>query len=73
MLKYRIPNSRNMVNVIEAKLMDEAVLTEASDEARDLYNKSRFGALKKMSVTLSLFEGLYLLEKKKISIKSNKI
>lgn len=45
------------------------VLTDASDAARELYNSSRFGALRDDGrVQLSLLEALYLLEKKKISL-----
>jgi tRNA-intron endonuclease len=56
--------------MIGAKLLDDGVITEASDEARELFNKNRFGSMKKSQVALSLFEALYLLEKEKISIKS---
>ncbi len=57
---------------IQAKLYGGNVLTEASNEARELYNRNRFGTLRKDSVVLSLFEALYLMEKSRISIKENK-
>lgn len=45
------------------------ILTEDSDLARELYNKSRFGYLQKDNrVQLSQIEALYLLEKGKISL-----
>ena len=47
----------------------DRVLTENSDNARELYNKSRFGALLENGrVHLSLLETLYLSEKKKIML-----
>ncbi len=57
---------------VQAKLYGGNVLTEASNEARELYNKNRFGALKKDNVILSLFEAFYLIEKDKLIIKENK-
>jgi tRNA-intron endonuclease, archaea type len=54
---------------IKALLANEQVITEDSDQARELYNQSRFGTLSAESkVQLSLIEALYLLEKKKIDI-----
>jgi tRNA-intron endonuclease len=47
----------------------ERVITEDSGEAKELYNQSRFGSmLEDGKVQLSLFEALYLLEKKKLNI-----
>ncbi len=49
------------------------VLTENSDPARELYNQSRYGSLlEDGKVQLSLLEGFYLLEKKKIKILDGK-
>lgn len=48
--------------------MDEFVLTEDSDEARELYNQSRFGSIEDNRVKLSLLESLYLVEKTKIDV-----
>ena len=54
---------------IKAIFSRERVITENSDEARDFYNKSRYGdLLEDGTVQLSLLEGLYLLEKKKILV-----
>lgn len=54
--------------MIKAKLNEDNVITESSDEARELFNKGRFGAVKKDYVVLSLFEALYLTEKEKICV-----
>lgn len=56
---------------VQAKLYWGNVLTDASNEARELYNKNRFGALKKDNVVLSLFEAFYLMEKDRLIIKDN--
>lgn len=54
---------------IKAFFAKERVLTENSNEARELYNQSRFGTLlEDGKVHLSLIESLYLLEKKRIEI-----
>ena len=55
---------------IQSKFLGESIITEASDEARELYNEARFGAIKGSSVTLSMFEAYYLLEKGKLAIKA---
>ena len=52
---------------VKATLSKERVLTESSDNARELYNQSRYGELLDDGrVQLSLIEALYLLEKKKL-------
>jgi tRNA-intron endonuclease, archaea type len=57
--------------LIRAILGGERVITEASNEARELYNQSRFGSVGKSGkVELSLLEGLYLMEKEKLDLKS---
>ena len=54
-----------------AILGGEKVITESSDEARELYNQSRFGNLAENGkVELSLLEGFYLMEKGKLEVKS---
>ena len=55
--------------MIQAKFFGGNIVTEASDQARELYNKNKFGVIKKSSVVLSLFEAFYLIEKGKIAIK----
>lgn len=58
---------------IKAIFGKERILTENSDAARELYNQSRYGTLlEDGKVQLSLLEGLYLLEKKKIKVVDNK-
>ncbi len=53
---------------ITAVFDNEKVTTENSNEARELYNKSRFGSLLKTGkVHLSMLEALYLVEKGKIN------
>jgi tRNA-intron endonuclease, archaea type len=57
--------------LIRAILGGERVITEASNEARELYNQSRFGSVGTSGkVELSLLEGLYLMEKEKLDLKS---
>ena len=54
---------------VKAYFSNERVLTESSDNARDLYNQSRYGELLDDGrVQLSLIEALYLIEKKKIFV-----
>src|SRR3989338_9102826 len=54
---------------VKAYLSKERVLTESSDDSRELYNQSRYGdLLDDGRIQLSLIEALYLLEKKKIIV-----
>ena len=56
--------------------LENRVITEDSDEAREIYNQSRFGVMtEENKVELSLIEALYLIEKKKLEVvdKKNKI
>ncbi len=54
---------------VKAFFSKERVLTESSDNGRELYNQSRYGdLLDDGRVQLSLIEALYLLEKKKIIV-----
>jgi len=54
--------------LIKTHLIQERVITENSNKARDLFNQSGYGSLIENKVQLSLLEALYLLEKKKIEI-----
>jgi tRNA-intron endonuclease, archaea type len=57
---------------IKALMAGERVITEASDEARELYNQSRFGSISDSGkIELSLLEGFYLMEKGKLDLKSD--
>ena len=52
---------------VKAYFSNERVLTESSDNARELYNQSRYGELLDDGrVQLSLIEALYLIEKKRV-------
>ena len=54
---------------VKATFARERVLTESSDNARELYNQSRYGELLDDGrVQLSLIEALYLIEKKKLIV-----
>jgi tRNA-intron endonuclease len=58
-----------MAEKIKCILSKERVITENSNEARELYNQSRFGTvLSSGKVQLSLLEALYLTEKEKIEV-----
>jgi len=56
--------------VVKSFLFKEGrVITESSNEARELYNQSRFGhLLEDGKVQLSLIEALYLMEKNRTAI-----
>lgn len=55
--------------IIDVTYSKNRILTENSNEAREFYNKSRYGAIiSDGRVQLSLLEALYLLEKNKIRI-----
>lgn len=55
--------------LIKAEFAKERILTENSDQAKDLYNTSRFGKLLDNGrVQLSLLEALYLLEKGRLEV-----
>lgn len=54
---------------VQGTLAEYRVLTDASDEARDLFNQGAFGTLLESGkVQLSLPEALYLLEKGKVEV-----
>ncbi len=46
----------------------ERIISEDSDPARELFNKSRFGKLTDNKVQLSFIEMMYLLEKGKVEV-----
>lgn len=55
--------------VILAEFAVERVITENSDDAKDLFNSSRFGSLLADGrVQLSLLEAFYLVEKKRLEV-----
>lgn len=53
---------------IKAKLAGHIVITEKSNQAANLYSKSRFGEPEGKEIYYSFTEALYLLEKKKLEI-----
>ncbi|HME86977.1 MAG TPA: tRNA-intron lyase [Candidatus Nanoarchaeia archaeon] len=57
-----------MLKRVLAKYSDQGIVTEASNEARELFQKNQFGVLKNNHVILSFFEAMYLLENKKLTI-----
>ncbi len=58
---------------VKAVLEGENIVTENSDDARELYNQSRYGSmLENGRVQLSLFEGVYLAEKIKLIVLDGK-
>jgi tRNA-intron endonuclease len=55
--------------VVSAVFARERVLTEVTDEARELYNQSRYGSIEgDGKVQLSLLEALYLIEKGRLKV-----
>jgi tRNA-intron endonuclease, archaea type len=67
-LKKKETSKRKLVT---AFLGGEKVITESSDDAREFYNQSRFGTIAESGkVELSLLEGLYLMEKGRLDLKS---
>ena len=59
--------------IVEGIFANERVITESTDDARELYNQSRFGIiLDGGKVQLTLIEGLYLTEKGRLAIKDKR-
>ena len=54
--------------LINSVLSGMRVISEDSDEARELFNQSRFGAMVEKNVQLSLIEAFYLIEKGKLVV-----
>ncbi|MFH1649321.1 MAG: tRNA-intron lyase [Candidatus Woesearchaeota archaeon] len=64
------PKEKQKLSAMFAK---ERVLVESSDEARDLYNQSRYGTmLEDGKLQLSILEALYLMEKGRLVVKDSK-
>src|SRR3990167_6569966 len=67
-LLMKKPEKEISKQLIKTTFAQERVLTENSNESRELYNQSRYGnLLEDGRVQLSLIEALYLVEKKKIT------
>ena len=54
--------------LIKTRFHNGNIETETSDQARDLFETSRYGVLKGQKVNLAITEAVYLLEKEKIEI-----
>ncbi len=54
---------------VSAGFSEQRVITEDSDEARELYAHSRFGSVIKGRVALSMLEAFYLMEKGRLTIR----
>src|SRR3989338_6044214 len=69
MIKKLAKEEKVSRQLIKTTFAQERVLTENSNEARELYNQSRYGTLlEDGKIQLSLIEALYLLEKEKREI-----
>lgn len=55
-----------------ATISQEKIIAPVSDELRELYNSGRFGELTGDRANYSLLEGLYLLEKEKLTVTKGK-
>ena len=62
------PEISNKKEIVKCQFLNEIVITEDSDLAREFYNQSRFGQVHNKRVEMALIESLYLLEKGKIEI-----
>ncbi len=60
------------VKKFKAIFSKERVLADKSDEAVDLYNKSRYGEYVEDKIQYSLVEVLHLLERKRLTLKDSK-
>ena len=61
-----------MSKPITGVLVDGKVIIEDQQNAMELYDKSRFGALVKNRIDLGVLEACYLLESEKIIITNRK-
>lgn len=58
-----------MEHIVTASFIDDRIITEDSDPARDLYSKSRFGSPRaKGRILLSHLEALYLVDAGKLTV-----
>lgn len=63
------PEQENTKKAVKTLFARERVITDNSDEARELYNQSRYGnMLEDGKIQLSLMEALFLIEKGKIKV-----
>ena len=57
---------------INSHFLGRIVVAENKGEAKQLYDKSRFGEVKENYIQYSLTEALYLIEKNKLAVKEDK-
>jgi len=68
-MQKKTTDKRTDKKIVDSIFAEQRVLTENSEAARELYNQSRFGTLlEEGKVQLSLYEALYLVEKKKLKV-----
>ena len=67
--EHRLRTRSQLTEPVKSTFSNERVITESSDNARELYNQSRYGELLDDGrVQLSLIESLYLIEKKRLFV-----
>lgn len=72
-VKEIILDSKPRKEKLKGVFANERVLSDASDESRELYNQSRYGTvLESGKLQLSLLEGLYLMEKNKLELRDSR-
>ena len=71
--KGKESKTKQITKKIRADLLTNNIVTENSNEVRELYNQSRYGImLENGRLQLSLIETLYLMEKSKINVYKTK-
>ena len=71
--RSRESKTKETIKKIRADLLTDNIVTENSNEVREMYNQSRYGImLENGRVQLSLIEALYLMEKSKIDVYKTK-
>jgi len=66
-----IKNEETSIKKFKAVFSKERVLADKSDEAVDLYNKSRYGEYVEDKIQYSMVEALHLLERKRLTLKDD--
>ena len=57
-----------VIKKVEGILIDETIITDLTPNANEFHSKNKFGEVIEGNLHLSLIEGLYLIEKKKLTI-----
>jgi len=71
--KDELIDEKKEKKIVKAVLSREKVTTEASSDAKELYDQSRYGTLLEDGrLQLSLIEAFYLLEKKRLIVHDSK-